>query len=201
MVKQVDKERLSQFAEMLFRALDRLGGSGRTRLLPMRLREAPTAFEKYPRMLLGLVQRYGVEAGFREWESKVLRDASAYRTEEGYPELLTLYKWMQDNQDLFDKAHLTHLKRSLYGRVYTYLYPRRLLATAYAQARAGDEGAFEEQVIARGFGTAIQRELQRLGETYSSEQLEQIVADAQAHLLAEKHYYRAWKPAMEEEQE
>lgn len=199
MVKQVDTERLSQFAEMLFRALDRLGGSGRTRLLPMRLREAPTAFEKYPRMLLGLAQRYGVEAGFKEWESKVLRDASAYRTEEEYPQLLALYKWMQDNEDLFDKAHLTHLKRSLYGRVYTYLYPRRLLATAYAQAHAGDEAAFEDQAVAEGFCAAIEGEMQRLGEVYSSEQLERIVADAQAHLLAERHYYRAWKPAVEEE--
>lgn len=196
MVKQVDTERLSRFAEMLFRTLDRLGGSGRTRLLPMRLREAPTAFEKYPRMLLGLVQRYGVEAGFREWESKVLRDASAYRTEEEYPELLTLYKWMQDNHDLFDKAHLTHLKRSLYGRVYTHLYPRRLLAAAYAQAHAGDEAAFEDQAVAGGFRAAIKGEMQRLGEVYSPEQLEQIVADAQAHLLAERHYYRAWTPAV-----
>jgi hypothetical protein len=199
MVKRMDTERLNQFTEMLFHALDRLGGSGRTRLLPMRLSEAPTAFEKYPRMLIGLVQRYGVEAGFREWESKVLRDASAYRTEEEYPELLALYRWMQDNQDFFDKAHLTHLKRSLYGRVYAYLYPRRLLATAYAQAHAGDEAAFEDQAVAEGFRVAIGGEMQRLKEVYSSEQLEQIVADAQAHLLAERHYYRAWTPTVEEE--
>lgn len=199
MVKQVDTERLSQFADALFRTLDRLGGSGRTRLLPLHLREAPTAFEKYPRVLLGLVQRYGVEAGFREWESKVLRDATAYRTEEEYPELLALYKWMQDNRDLFDKAHLTHLKRSLYGRVYTYLYPRRVLATSYAQTSAGDEAAFEQQAVTGGFRTSIQGELQRLGGVYSVEELDQIVADAQAHLLAERHYYRAWKPAMEEE--
>lgn len=199
MVKQVDTERLSQFAEMLFRALDRLGGSGKTRLLPMRLREAPTAFEKYPRMLLGLVQRYGVEAGFREWESKVLRDASAYRTEEEFPELLALYKWMQDNQDLFDKTHLTHLKRSLYGRVYTYLYPRRLLATAYAQAHAGDETAFEDQAVAGNFRSTIEGKLRELSAVYSPEQLDRIVADAQAHLLAERHYYRAWTPAVEEE--
>lgn len=194
MIKQLDTERLNRFTEMLLHALDRLGGSrkGKTRLLPMRLREAPTAFEKYPRMLLGLVQRYGVEAGFREWESKVLRDASAYRTEEEYPELLALYRWMQDNEDLFDKAHLAYLKRSLYGRVYRYLYPRRLLATAYAQAHAGDEAAFEDQAVADGFRAAIEGELQQLGEVYSLEQLEQIVADAQAHLLDERHYYRAW---------
>jgi len=198
MVKQMDTERLNQFTEMLFHALDRLGGSGRTRLLPMRLSEAPTAFEKYPRMLLGLVQRYGVEAGFREWESKVLRDASAHRTEEEYPELLALYKWMQDNQDLFDKAHLTHLKRSLYGRVYTYLYPRRLLASAYAQAYAGDEAAFEDQAVTGNFRPAIEEKLHELSAVYSPEQLEHIVADAQAHLLAERHYYRAWTPAEEE---
>ncbi len=199
MVKQVDTERLSQFAEMLFHALDRLGGSGKTRLLPMRLREAPTAFEKYPRMLLGLVQRYGVEAGFMEWESKVLRDASDYRKEQEFPELLALHKWMQDNQDLFDKAHLTYLKRSLYGRVYTYLYPRRLLATAYAQAHAGDEAAFEDQAVAGNFRSSIEGKLHELSAVYSPEQLDQIVADAQAHLLAERHYYRAWTPAEEQE--
>jgi hypothetical protein len=150
-------------------------------------------------MLLGLVQRYGVEAGFREWESKVLRDASAYRTEEEYPELLTLYKWMQDNEDLFDKAHLTHLKRSLYGRVYTYLYPRRLLATAYAQAHAGDEAAFKDKAVTKGFRATVEGKLERLSEIYSPEQLEKITADAQAHLLAERHYYRAWTPAVGEE--
>ena len=47
----------------------------------------PTEFEKYPRMLFSSIQRYGsVEAGFKEWETRILRDAP-YRKEDYYLDL------------------------------------------------------------------------------------------------------------------
>jgi len=193
-LKQIDAIDLDNFCQQLFHTLDHLGGSGKTRLLPMRLTEAPNAFEKYPRMLVGLVQRYGVEAGFKEWESKVLRDASSNRTESEYSELLALYNWMQDNKTLFDKTNLNHLKRSFYGRVYAYLYPRRSLVVAYTKAKIGDNAAFEDQAIATGFRTTVSNEINKFSGLYPQEMIEQIIKDAQMHLLVEKHYYRAWKP-------
>lgn len=193
MSKQMDTIDLDNFCQQLFRTLDHLGGSGKTRLLPMRLTEAPTAFEKYPRMLVGLIQRYGVEAGFKEWESKVLRDASPNRTESEFSELLSLYKWMQDNKTLFDKTNLNHLKRSFYGRIYTYLYPRRLLVVAYTTAHIGDGAAFDDQAIIREFRATVDDRIKKFSEVYPPDMIEQIIKDAQTHLLVEKHYYRAWK--------
>ena len=51
MPKKVDTEKLNEFCDQLFRTLDRLGGD-REDLLPLFLSEKPTAFEKYPRLLL-----------------------------------------------------------------------------------------------------------------------------------------------------
>jgi len=86
----VDTEKLNEFCDQLFRTLDRLGG-GREELLPLFLSEKPTAYEKYPRLLLSQIRYYDdVEAGFEEWKSKVLRDSNDYRRDEEYLELLAL---------------------------------------------------------------------------------------------------------------
>jgi hypothetical protein len=180
---------LEAFSERLFRTLDRLGGD----LLPLFLSKRPSAFEKYPRMLVALVQRHGVEAGFREWSTKVLRDASEYRKSEEYPELESLRTWMVEHEDLFDKTHLAHLKRSLYGRAYAYLYPRRLLATAYAEMHRGNVGALEEKTIQAEFRQAVAPQVKLLRDVYGEgEQLEQIVADSEDFLIANRKQY-TWK--------
>ena len=81
MPRQVDTAQLGEFCELIFRALDRLGGD----LLPLFLSDRPTSYEKYPRLLLGHIQYYGnVEAGFEEWKSKVLRDASERRSSRNF---------------------------------------------------------------------------------------------------------------------
>ncbi len=188
---QLQTDRLEVFSEQLFRTLDRLGGD----LLPLFLNERPSAFEKYPRMLVALVQRHGVEAGFREWSTKVLRDASDYRKAEEYPELETLQAWMLEhaNAGIFDKNHLAHLKRSLYGRAYAYLYPRRLLATAYAEAHRGNVDALDESTIRSDFRQAVAAQIAQLREVYGNgERLEQIVAEAEDFLVANRRRY-AWK--------
>jgi len=180
---------LDEFSTLLFGALDRLGGD----LLPFFLSERPSAFEKYPRMLVALVQRHGVEAGFQEWSTKVLRDASDRRKEREYAELEKLRIWMLEHEDIFDKAHLAHLKRSLYGRIYAYLYPRRLLTTAYAEAHRGNADDLEEQAIRANFQQGVAPQVDQLRKIYGDgEQLDYIVNDALDFLVINGKRY-AWK--------
>lgn len=192
MPRQVNTAELDEFCGLLFRALDRLGGD----LLPLFLSERPTSYEKYPRLLLGHIQYYGdVEAGFEEWKSKVLRDASNDRREKEFPELLALKKWLLDHRDLFEgrKDNLNHLKRSLYARAYEYLYPRRLLTGAYAEANRGNPDALEETAIRANFRQVVQSHIAKLAEVYGEgERLEKIVAEAEEFLIANRQRYR-WK--------
>lgn len=192
MVRQVNTAKMDQFCGLLFRALDRLGGD----LLPFFLDDKPTSYEKYPRLLLSHIRYYdNVEAGFEEWKSKVLRDASDRRREEEFPELLALKRWLLDHRDLFEgrKDNLNHLKRSLYARAYEYLYPRRLLTGAYAEANRGNPDALEEDAIRARFRQVVRPHIARLAEVYGeSERLQTIVAEAEEFLIANRQRYR-WK--------
>ncbi|TRZ67185.1 MAG: hypothetical protein D4Q77_03475 [Methanothrix sp.] len=196
MPKKVDTQKLNEFCGLLFRALDRLGGSRDRDLLPFFLNERPTSYEKYPRLLLGHIRYYNdVEAGFEEWKSKVLRDASDYRREEEYPELLTLKNWLLDNRELFEnrKDNMNHLKRSLYARAYEYLYPRRLLTGAYAEANRGNPNALKEDAIRAGFRHEVQPHIDKLTGVYGDdERLQTIVDEAEEFLIANRKRY-VWK--------
>lgn len=192
MPKKVNTKELGEFCRLLFRTLDRLGGN----LLPLFLSERPTAYEKYPRLLLSCIRYYdNVEAGFEEWKSKVLRDASGYRCEEEFPELLALKKWLLEHRSLLEgrKDNLNHLKRSLYARAYEYLYPRRLLTSAYAEANRGNPDALEEDAIRANFRQVVQPHIAKLAQVYGEgEQLQTIVTEAEEFLLANRQRYR-WK--------
>lgn len=192
MPRQVNTAALDEFCRLLFRTLDRLGGD----LLPLFLSERPTSYEKYPRLLLGHIRYYDdVEAGFEEWKSKVLRDASDRRREEEFPELLALKKWLLDHRDLFEgrKDNLNHLKRSLYARVYEHLYPRRLLTGAYAEANRGNPDALEEATIRANFRQVVQPHIARLAAVYGEgERLQTIITEAEEFLIANRQRYR-WK--------
>jgi hypothetical protein len=199
MPRQVNTAELDEFCQLLFRALDRLGGKRDRDLLPLFLggRDAtPTAFEKYPRLLLGHIRYYdNVEAGFEEWKSKVLRDASDRRREEEFPELLALKAWLLEHRSLFEgrKDNLNHLKRSLYARAYEYLYPRRLLTGAYAEANRGNPDALEEAAIRANFRRTVQPHIAKLARVYGEgERLEHIVAEAEEFLVTNRQRYR-WK--------
>lgn len=189
---QVNTAELDEFCGLLFRSLDRLGGD----LLPLFLSERPTGYEKYPRLLLGHIRYHdNVEAGFEEWKNKVLRDASDYRREEEFPGLLALKKWLLDHRGLFEgrKDNLNHLKRSLYARAYEYLYPRRLLTGAYAEANRGNPDALEEVVIRADFRQVVQPYIAKLAQVYGeSERLQSIVTEAEEFLIANRQRYR-WR--------
>jgi len=190
LAREVNTTELDQFCEILFRALDRLGGD----LLPLFLSERPTSYEKYPRLLLGHIRYCGdVVAGFEQWESKVLREADDRRRQEGFPELLGLKKWLVDHRSLFEggKDNLNHLQRSLYARAYEYLYPRRLLAGAYAEASRGNPDALEEDVIQSDFREVVQPHVAKLARVYGEgDHLQSIVAEAESFLIANRHRYR-----------
>lgn len=184
MALQVDREQLDEFCPRLFRTLDGLG------LLPLQLWAKPNEFEKYPRLLFGGIQRYNdVEAGFKEWGSRVLRDAP-YRKEECYPELEALHRWLMNNKDIFTrKVNQQHLRTSLYARVFQYLYPRRVLVNAYCVKQQGYPKALEPEFVEKALPQSVETEIQKLKETYSDEWVT-IIADAKASLIANAAYYR-----------
>jgi len=180
----INHKELDEFCPRLFRTLDSLG------LLPLQLWAKPTEFEKYPRLLFGSIQRYGnVEAGFTEWESRVLRHAPC-RKEEHYLDLEALRQWMVQYAPLFNsKPNLQHLRTSLYARVFQYLYPRRVLANAYCVKHQGNPKAIEAEFIDKTLPDSISEEVKKLREVYSDE-WDSIVADAKASLVANSAYYR-----------
>lgn len=186
MAKEIPIEKMDAFCDHLFRALDRAD------LLPTRLGEAAHSFEKYGRIFASLLERYDkVEAAFDEWETRTLRQVrSSFRREENFPHFQILRQWMTDeeNRELFEgngrKDNLNHFKRSLYGRVYTWLYPRRKLAMAYADVYRGDEAQFEPTILERQFATTVQDTFQSLAGAN-----EQTLADAQAYILMKPKYY------------
>lgn len=184
MAVQVDRKTLDEFCPLLFRTLDGLG------LLPRQLRAKPAEFEKYPRLLFGSIQRYNdVEAGFREWESRVLR-AAEYRKEEYYPELESLRQWMVGHAStLSNKTNMQHLKSSLYARVFQYLYPRRVLVNAYCLKYQGNEGALAFDFLDHEFPGSVDDVVQKIREAYEAE-WETITADARRALLENANYYR-----------
>jgi len=192
MMQKVDTKELDEFCSLLFFALDQMGGD----LLPFFLSDKPTSYEKYPRLLLGHIRYYNdVEAGYEVWAGKVLRDGNEYRRVGEYPELEKLKSWLLSNRALFEnrKDNLNHLKRSLYARAFEYLYPRRLLTTAYAEANRGNPDALEEDAIRAGFRQVVQTQIDELAELYGEGvKLQKIVADAEEFLISNRKRY-AWK--------
>jgi hypothetical protein len=187
MALNVNRKELDEFCPRLFRTLDELG------LLPLNLRKAkPNELEKYPRLLFGSIQRYNdVEAGFKEWESRVLRqDEVQYRKEERYPSLDELRRQMAQNANLFtNKTNLQHLRTSLYARVFQYLYPRRVLVNAYCVKHKGNPAAIEPEFVAGSLPGSIEIEVEKLKQTYVGE-WEAIAEDARVSLIANRGYYR-----------
>lgn len=196
MAKKIPIEEMDAFCDHLFRALDRAD------LLPLRLSEPAHTFEKYGRTLASLLERYSqVEAAFDEWETRTLRQMkSAFRRDEVYPHFQMLRNWMVENRAIFEgegrKDNLNHFKRSLYGRLYTWLYPRRKLAMAYADVYRGDVAHFELESLEKQFRSTIQVTVAALPGIN-----DQAVNDAQFYVLMKKAYYSHDKDAQKPENE
>jgi hypothetical protein len=179
----LDPNLLDEFFTILCRALDRMGKD----LLPFYGREKSNAYEKYPRMLIDAVRRYdNVEIGFKEWASKILRDANSYQRDEAFPSLLAVEHWLIAHRELLEgqtKA-LNQLSGSLLFQTYQYLAPRRQLVMAYAEAKRGNADALKEEAIRESFPIVLAGEIKSLAEVYGGgEYLDGIVADAQEFLI------------------
>lgn len=186
--KHVPIKKVDEFCDKLFRTLDRAS------LLPMRMNEKAHAFEKHPRELVALLQRYEeVEAAFTEWETRILRQMHGSLRPYIHPSLQDLRQWMTspDNRELFEgelrKDLLDHLKRSLYGRLYSWLYPRRRLAAAYAEFYKGEGANFTKEVVAKNFVQATQAVQQEL-----DLQLSDQAMDDTRYILVNSPYYKNW---------
>lgn len=204
MPKTVDTKLLDEFCVILFRALDSLsGGIGGTDFLPFFLDERPNAYERYPRLLFDCIRnRNDVEAGYKEWATKILRDANAYQREKEFEQLLSVKQWLIEHRSLFENRtdNLAHLKRSLFFLSYDYLAPRRRLTTYYANANAGKPEALSAEVIKERFGEVTREERARLAKIYGEgEQIESIYHDALSFLLANNPRYR-WKEKTQKNQ-
>ncbi len=184
MVLSVERKELDEFCPQLFRTLDGLG------LLPLQLWAKPNEFEKHPRLLFGSIQRYNdVEAGFKEWESRILRDAT-YRKEGHYLDLEILRQRMAQSDELFmKKANMQHLRTSLYARVFQYLYPRRVLANAFCERHKGNPAAIEPEFLAKTLPETIEADVMKLRDAYNDE-WDTIIDDTRASLIANAAYYR-----------
>ena len=195
MPRQVDTKPLEEFCTVLFHALDSIGGGiAGTDFLPLFLDESPHAYEKYPRLLLAAIRtRNDVEAGYKEWATKILRDAGPRRREDGFLALLAVKEWLVEHRTLFEnrKDNLTHLKASLFCLAYEYLSPRRRLVIAYAKANRGNRPALEEEAIRKTFARVVGNELADLAEIYGEgDPLETILVEAQEFLIANRHRFR-----------
>jgi len=190
MALSINRKELDEFCVRLFRTLDGLG------LLPMDIgpRTKPHEYEKFSRLLFGSIKRYNdVEAGFREWESRVLRqDNAQYRKKELYPELEQLRQWLATNTKILveNKANLQHLVTSLYARVFNYLYPRRVLALAYCIKHQGNTEAINPEFLVAALPNAVEQEVEKLRQTFMQD-WDTIVADTNAAILANAQYYRS----------
>jgi hypothetical protein len=195
MPRQVDTKPLEAFCVVLFHTLDSIGGGvDGTDFLPLFLSESPNAYERYTRQLLSSIRsRNDVEAGYQEWATKILRNASAHRREEGLQALRAVGQWLVEHRTLFEnrKDNLAHLKRSLFCLAYEYLAPRRRLVLAYAEASRGNPDALEEEVIRARFAGVVKQDREKLAEVYGEgEQLQTILDDSLRYLIANRHRLR-----------
>lgn len=131
-------DKIDQFVELLLETLYELG------LAPLKLNERPATFDKHPQELFAYLRVRErdpdpvarVDAAFQEWQTWLLRKVppnQGYVKERAFLSLAELRRFMLENATLFDRRTLAHLRKSLYGRMYAYLYPRLVQIMAFKQ--------------------------------------------------------------------
>ncbi len=198
MTKKIPVEKIDEFCDLMFRALDHAG------LLPQRMGEASHAFEKYSRRLSGFLTRYDrAETAYDEWYTSALRGMHDSRRERVEPTFQAVRTWLTDekHRSVFEgegkKDNLNHLKRSLYGRVYSWLYPRRQLALTYVNIHKGNAAQFERTTIAQNFADDVIDVWEEFEEIVPASALN----DAQQYLIDNRSYYKSWKASNDDKPE
>ncbi len=206
-----------EFVERMLVALFELG------LMPMSLGKKPSQFEKYPQQLLTLLRTTGdVDEAFAVWRSVVLRKAKTSK-EAAYPKLAEFGRWLQKDEirQIFESSSaIRHLRQSMYGRSFDYLYPRLALAYEYRKYCQKDAEAMETvqkqsasreskefyravvdgDFVKQHFGdwTAVAQE--RIKEAYGEDAVEPLLEAAQEFLLQNPHWFnKVFSPQKEEE--
>ena len=204
----MDPEQIDEFATLLLDTLYALSRYVRDGLMPVSLTAKPASFEKYPQMLFNLLEinrrERDVEGAFTNWRSQVLRKLDYLDiAPDAYQKLEQLHAWMAEHADTFyDKTTLRHLRKSMFGRTYAYLYPRLALIMEYAtyckerdllaeivpggsRLRAVADSVFVARHFAEGTPTAQQR----IEETLGASRIPALLVGAQEFLLGQQAYF------------
>lgn len=178
----LDERELDRLCYTVFKAMDVLG------LLPLSIRSretTPSRLEKYPRLLLGYLQRYDDPImAYKEWVSKLLRDVpnddANFRKDKYFCMLGDIEKCLEENRDAFKgrnkKLIVQHLRGSLYARIFAYLYPRRAICFAVSDEVRDGKGSYEE---------ALQKFDDIVDHAYELEQVKEIISDDEWRVAVE----------------
>jgi hypothetical protein len=186
--KKIPIEELDVFCDHLFRALDYAG------LMPLYLGDPAHAYEKQSRLLVGFLTRYSgdaIEQAYDEWYTRAMRGMHQLQREKCYPYFEQVRIWLVENRTIFSgenrKSVLEALKRSLYGRIFRWLYPRRALAKAYQEAYKEQADMFTPEAVQLHFSTVAQQ-VQSLPESLRHDPV--LLADAQAIFTSKINLYK-----------
>jgi hypothetical protein len=205
-----------EFVERMLLALFELG------LMPMSLGKKPSQFEKYPQQLLTLLRTTrDVDEAFAVWRSVVLRKAKTSK-EAAYPKLAEFGRWLQKDEvrQIFESSSaIRHLRQSMYGRSFDYLYPRLALVYEYRKhcqqdaeamttvqkpSTSGESREFYRAVVDRDFvdrhfngWTTVAQE--RIKEAYGEDAIEPLLEAAQDFLSQNPYWFnKVFSPKEEE---
>ena len=197
-----------EFVERMLEVLFELG------LMPMSLSDAPAKFEKYPQRLLVLLRTSGdVDEAFAVWRSEVLRKQKLGAVKEAaFPKLEELGTWMceESNRQLLQSpSTIRHLRQSMYGRSYAYLYPRLALAYEYRdhcrqhteamdivqvqsvskQPKAFYRAVADEEFVNQHFDDWTTVTQGRIKEAYGEEAVRPLLDAAKTFFLQKPHWF------------
>ena len=197
-----ETEAIDRFTELL---LDALYGMG---LMPLSLSDKPSSFEKYPQELFVRLESHrpgkDVERAFHEWSTLLIRKPE-YRSsiETAFPKLEAVYHWMVEQRDmLYRKSTLRHLRKSMFGRSYAYLFPRLALIAEYGNTAlregwlaeaTGENGRLravaDPAFVKAHFSIATPVAQERLRELHAERDVEHLVQATQRFLLDQQAYF------------
>lgn len=196
------------FVERMLGALFELG------LMPMKLDAAPAEFDKYPQRLLVLLRTTGdVDKAFVVWRSELLRKQKYSSVKEAaFPKLEGLGTWLRNEerrQLLQSPSVIRHLRQSMYGRSYAYLYPRLTLIFEYRDRCKQEPVALEtikvqtggsapkefyraiadQSFITEHFNAWTPVTQERIKEAFGNEAVRPLLEAAQAFLIQSPHWF------------
>jgi hypothetical protein len=113
----IDLQKCTEFSDVLFATLHAVD------LFPGSLEASMRDFEKHSLLLLEQIEQVGIDAGWHEWTTNILKQIPAEERQEKYPEILVLKRWIESHHNFFaDEDNLCHLRKSIGGRAHQWLF-------------------------------------------------------------------------------